>query len=203
MCYNTGVYLYNAPREGRVIPAYQSLAEQGADMQYIIPNASKKQLNKLVWMPGPMRCHGVKLLCYCHKLWISRKIEANKLETTRYAIIYDSSIKVLPRDTSWARASKLIYLIVFWTKFNQYILIYMCYNTGVYLYNAPREGRVISAYQSLAEQGADICNISSRTHVLHTTHTHKRKRFHTFLGEYLRVIICTFGAGVMRFIVSC
>eukprot|EP00116_Pleurobrachia_bachei_P003439 sb/3463701/ len=40
MCYNTGVYLYNAPREGRVIPAYQSLAEQGADMQYIIPNAS-------------------------------------------------------------------------------------------------------------------------------------------------------------------
>ena len=35
-----------------------------------------------------------------------------------------------------------------------------------------------------------------------TVHTHKRKSFHTFLGEFLRVINCTFGAGVMRFIIS-
>eukprot|EP00116_Pleurobrachia_bachei_P006468 sb/3466730/ len=66
----------------------------------------------------------------------------------------------------------------------------------------PARGVLFPHISPLRSKGL-ICNISSRTNVLHTTYTHKRKNSHTFLGEFLRVIICTFGAGVMRFIISC
>nr|AFK75443.1 putative secretory peptide-33 [Pleurobrachia bachei] len=69
-------------------------------------------------------------------------------------------------------------------KFQPFIVIvqpciYMCYNTGVYLYNAPREGRVIPAYQHLAEQDdlsddwqdlrCQSCNQNVRLTILYNT----------------------------------
>ena len=42
ICYNTGVYLYIAPRAGRDIPAYLTLAEQAGDMQYIAPTVGRE-----------------------------------------------------------------------------------------------------------------------------------------------------------------
>ena len=44
--------------------------------------------------------------------------------------------------------------------------------------------------------------VSISLYLQQCVHTNKRKSFHTFLGEFLRVINCTFIAGVMRFITS-
>eukprot|EP00116_Pleurobrachia_bachei_P001612 sb/3461874/ len=275
MCYNTGVYLYNAPREGRVIPAYWPVAEQRDNMQYITPNAKNMSLEMFTLFKhagaqigGSVGSHfrenkratifvlfGPKIVDFLHygahneevlpelpfcnpvRKWGECQVTpASYVQTNIVLILFCEKANVLttvltrnenrillicaitpvcicitrpargelfphigPLRSNGTicnispRTQQCCHLAVLATQRNNIVVprYYMCYNTGVYLYNAPREGRVIPAYWPVAEQRDNMQYITPNATITVTVRT---EGHYSYSGTEDNINITIYGA---------